>query len=70
MTRWQKTHDKLPEEGNTVLAFWDAVGGGGSYGVALFARPGLWHEPENDENDFRTPDYWMPLPPPPNQVKE
>lgn len=23
---------------------------------------GRWHEPDDDEDDYRAPDFWMPLP--------
>jgi hypothetical protein len=62
--RWKNTTKKLPEEGSTVLGWWGPADNddGGVYGVVVYASPGRWHEPENDEEDFRDPDYWMPLP--------
>lgn len=62
--RWRNTTLKPPEEGSTVLCWWGPAKNGddGMFGVAVYARPGHWHEPENDDDDFRDPDYWMPLP--------
>lgn len=58
---WKKTTGKLPEEGETVLGFW-GIEKPGSFGVVTYARPGLWHDPEDDEDDFRAPEFWMRLP--------
>ena len=63
--KWKNAARKLPKEGSTVLGYWGEFGQKGTYGVATYARPGHWHEPENDDDDFREPEYWMDLPPSP-----
>lgn len=63
--RWRNTTKTLPAEGATVLCWWGDLTeppAKDCYGVATYARPGHWHEPENDEDDYRDPDYWMDLP--------
>lgn len=60
MSRWKNTTRTLPKEGDVVLCWWGEKPG--LFGVATFARPGHWHDPEDDEDDYRDPDYWMPLP--------
>jgi hypothetical protein len=59
--KWKTTNKRRPKEGSIVLGFWgeDAKG---SYGVVKFSGGGHWHEPEDDENDYRAPDYWRELP--------
>lgn len=61
--KWKTTSKHLPEEGATVLGWWGEAPG--TFCVATYARPGHWHDPENDEDDYRTPEYWTPLPTPP-----
>lgn len=68
---WKSTAKHLPKEGTTVLGWWGpANDDGGCYAVATFARPGHWHDPDDDEDDYRTPEYWMPLPLPPSAAQE
>lgn len=62
--KWKTTSKHLPEEGATVLCWWGPERPG-AYGVATYAGSDRWHEPEDDEDDYRTPEHWQPLPPPP-----
>lgn len=59
--KWKTTAKHLPEEGTTVLGFW-GIEPPGSYAVVTYARPGLWHDPDDDEDDFRYPEFWTELP--------
>jgi hypothetical protein len=65
--KWKTTSKRLPPEGTDVLCYWSpaAPGGKDCYGVATYAGSDRWHEPEDDEDDYRTPEFWMPLPTPP-----
>lgn len=69
--KWKTTSKTLPPEGSTVLGYWapGVPGGNDCYGVVTYAPP-LWHDPENDEDDFRPPDYWMGLPTPPIAARD
>jgi hypothetical protein len=60
---WKTTAKRKPVEGQQVLCYWAPamVGGAEAYGVAVL-NGGMWYEPEDDENDFREPTLWMPLP--------
>ncbi len=62
--KWKSVAKHQPEEGSTVLAFW-GIERPGSFAVVTYARPGLWHDPEDDEDDFREPEWWTELPPSP-----
>ncbi len=62
-----------PKDGTAVLAFWrNKHGGPDGWGVVQYSEgvdpwdgsPG-WHEQGNRENAYGEPDYWMPLPSPP-----
>ena len=59
--RWKNAKKHLPDDGATVLGFW-GIEKPGSFGVVTYAGNGLWHEPEDDEDDFRAPEFWMVLP--------
>ncbi len=65
---WTPLTRRLPAEGSVVLAFWTPAKGGmvnaDCFGVATFVRPGHWHNPDDDEDDYRDPTHWMPLLPP------
>ena len=58
---WKATDKHLPKEGDTVLGFW-GIEAPGMFGVVTYSAPGHWHEPEDDEDDYRAPQFWMPLP--------
>ena len=64
MAKWKTTAKKLPEEGATVLCWWGPEQPG-TFGVATYQGHDHWHEPEDDEDDYRTPEAWMELPSPP-----
>lgn len=69
-SRWKSTDKILPNEGATVLCWF---GPGDThpeqcYAVATYARVGYWHNPEDDEDGYRDPDYWMPLPASPEET--
>lgn len=64
--RWKTTAKHLPEEGTSVLCWWaGGKNGEGTFGVATYSGSDHWHEPEDDEDDYRTPEHWQPLPPQP-----
>ena len=65
--KWIDSTRRKPKEGEQVLCYWSVDGLPGTFGVAV--RYGdHWHEPEDDENDFREPEYWQKLPPAPNPL--
>jgi hypothetical protein len=57
---WISVKERLPEVGATVLCAWDK-----SLATAIFSGRTYWHNPEDDEDDYAVPSYWMPLPQPP-----
>ena len=69
---WTKTAIAVPRDGDTVLCYWakdklhrmDKYIGEAEYGG------GQWYNPENDEDDYRVPTHWMPLPPSPTDTEE
>lgn len=69
-TAWVPVSERLPEAGVTVLALWlpedrrIPIDPTKHYGVATY-WPGHWHNPEDDEDQYVEPTYWMPLPAPP-----
>lgn len=73
MVDWIKTEERRPKDGATVLAYWyDPLIGSQApmYGVTEYhyrkARQELnshiWHAVDNDEDDYREPEYWAQLP--------
>jgi len=51
--------------GKAVLAYWrPAFGGEYCIAVAVCSH-GMWHDPQDFEDDFKEPDAWMLLPAPP-----
>jgi hypothetical protein len=65
--------DRLPEPGTTVLAWWDFVQEKGTPTETNFAiahyNGHYWHAADDDEDDYRDPIAWMPLPEGPNNVQ-
>ena len=63
---WRRVTRNLPEDGVPVLCYWkpQVPGGRDCIGVAMRDH-GSWHDPEDDEDDYRDPTHWMPLPEPP-----
>jgi hypothetical protein len=66
---WIRTLDKLPTVGERVLisilhqysnAAWRF-----SITLSIFEKDGRWGARDNENNSYTTPDYWMPLPAPP-----
>lgn len=70
---WIPLNKKHPEQGAAVFAFWPPkigfMTGAANFGVAIYAAPSHWHNPEDDEDDYCEPTHWMPLPEAPNQMK-
>lgn len=66
--KWIHVKEQLPEDGQTVLGSW-GIEGPGMCGVATYER-GEWHEPEDDEDTYRSPEFWMPLPASPERVPQ
>lgn len=60
---WVRTNDERPVAGSIVLGWWRA----GEYGVVEYAGNNRWVNPEDDEDDYARPDYWMLIPPPPQE---
>lgn len=55
--KWRLTADEKPEGHVFVICLWkDEVG------VAVHTSGHRWHNPEDDDDDYREPDYWMYLP--------
>lgn len=64
--KWHRTGVKLPAAGQTVLAYWEFSqephpSGESNYGVVIFSGS-IWYLPEDDEQDFRPPEWWAALP--------
>jgi hypothetical protein len=59
--RWNKTSEGHPDGECNVIGIWN-----GEVGVAHHTYSHRWHNPEDDEDDYRAPEYWMPLPEVPN----
>jgi|GEM_PF-3951720 len=57
-TLWIRTHDALPRNGETVLAY-----ANGAYHVAMWAS-GIWME---GPSPLPQVSHWRPLPPAPHQ---
>jgi hypothetical protein len=70
--RWRDAKVTVPCDGDNVLAYWCAVVGNGetAWCVAHY-YDGRWHNPDDDEDDYRAPDFWTPLPAAPdNRVEQ
>ena len=69
--RWRDTKVTVPCDGDNVLAYWCAVVGNGetAWCVAHYYT-GRWHNPDDDEDDYRAPDFWMPLPAAPGRSEQ
>jgi hypothetical protein len=58
-------------DGTACLCFWRPDGGqvtDDCYGIAAFSC-GIWHSADNDEDSYREPTRWMPLPQPPKETE-
>ena len=66
--KWKSTAKHLPKEGSTVLCCW-GIEAPGTMGVATYSGSDHWHEPEDDEDDYRRPEHWMELPASPFAAK-
>ena len=61
--RWRNTKVTVPCDGDNVLGYWCPKGLGGVFDCdVVHYYSGRWHEPDNDEDDYSPPDFWMPLP--------
>jgi hypothetical protein len=38
-------------------------------GVATYSGSDQWHEPEDDEDDYRAPEWWRQLPDAPKSLE-
>ena len=61
--RWRDVRVTAPCDGDNVLAYWCAVVDNGetAWCVAHY-YDGRWHNPDDDEDEYRAPDFWMQLP--------
>ena len=53
-----------PKDGTVMFGFWKPPGGkvhGGCYGVTTW-ESGTWCNPEDSDDTYVSPDFWMPLP--------
>lgn len=65
--RWRDTKVTVPCDGDNVLGYWASNQSGPGFDCdVVHYYGGHWHEPSDDEDDFRAPDFWMPLPEMPN----
>lgn len=75
--KWQPI-ETAPKDGTPILGFWRGSLGvhsnptGNNYGITAYsAYVGSWYdasENDNEEDTWCSPDRWMPLPPPPEDV--
>ena len=62
--RWVNVKERQPENGSIVICYWpadkphnlDQCIGDSEY------CDGRWYRPDNDEDDYREPSHWMPMP--------
>lgn len=59
---WHNTAERAPEEASIVLGLWYGPDGRPQQAVVVYARQGYWHNEDDDEDDYRGPDYWRDLP--------
>lgn len=62
--KWIETEKEKPRRGETVLGYWPRLAEpqkDGSFSMAVYATPTHWHNPEDDEDDFRPPTHWCRL---------
>lgn len=55
--KWTKTIEEQPSGEVDVIGWWKTEAG-----VAHHTAGHRWHNPEDDEDVYHEPDYWMPLP--------
>lgn len=61
--RWIDTKVRVPCDGDNVLGYWMPSVPGGAFDCdVVHYYSGRWHEPDDDEDEYRAPDFWMPLP--------
>ena len=62
--RWKDTKVTVPADGDDVIGYWTSKGvtGGKDDISVVHYYAGMWHEPSDDEDDYRAPDLWMALP--------
>lgn len=59
--RWVPVTERLPPEGARFLGRWVAPQGWCDYALCI-RRGDNWHNQDNDEDEYRRPEDWMPLP--------
>jgi hypothetical protein len=67
---WIRSEQRRPTEGAVVLAYWNDGTGGISMDTAEYHRvhathelnAHIWHRPHAPDDDYREPEFWMPLP--------
>ena len=62
MDKWIRSAKAVPTLGSDVLCAWVVDGKPVLMGVAQYSGGGHWHDPEDDEDDYRIPEFWMRLP--------
>jgi hypothetical protein len=65
MNEWISVKEKLPPEGVAVLAYWKFTQTDlwkeSNYEV-VWLQGGTWWQADDSDQDYRAPDFWMPLP--------
>lgn len=59
--------ESAPKDGTVIVAFWIPQNGpihSGCYATTMWCGS-YWGNTDDDDDMFRLPTYWMPLPPPP-----
>jgi hypothetical protein len=61
MSQWILVSERLPNPGQVVVAIWKPAPYECQYEIVELTG-GIWHNPEDTEDDYAPPIAWMPLP--------
>ena len=66
--KWIEVSKRTPKLADQYLVYWqgETKRDVSSFGLLWFEGR-IWHD--DDEEEFETPTHWMPLPPPPKEMK-